>query len=199
MIIQGRMDLPLDEAGRRQAEAAGHWLAAKGLSSIAASPLSRAAETAAILSSACGLPPPHLDPVFMEIDTGKFSGLSLDAARETFPGDYEAFRRRSWDGVSDAEPSARVYDRAISAWEFLRGRALAGERSVACVTHGGFIQWLVRSTFGCRSWMPLLPTSNCGIFELLVEPTGPGGSAYMHWRLLNFQAAGSIKAVPQVF
>ncbi|HET7839791.1 MAG TPA: histidine phosphatase family protein [Rectinemataceae bacterium] len=199
MVIQGRQDLPLDETGRRQAAAAAAWLCGKGISSISASPLSRAAETASIIAAACGLGAPSLDPVFMEIDTGMFSGLSLDEAKEAHPEAYEAFRHLSWDGVSDAEPSPRIYERAVSAWELLRARALAGERAVACVTHGGFIQWLVRSTFGCRSWMPLLPTSNCGIFELLVEPTGRGRGAYMHWNLLNFQSAAGLKAMPQVF
>ncbi len=199
MIIQGRLDLPLDDSGRMQAAAAGAWLSQKGISSITSSPLSRASETADILCSACGLGAPRLDPEFMEIDTGKFSGLSLEESSKAHPEDYEAFRSMSWDGVADAETSSQVFARAVRGWALLRQRAVSGEKAVACVTHGGFIQWLVRSTFGCRSWMPLLPTSNCGIFELLVEPTGGGRSAYMHWSLLNYQAAGSMKAMPQVF
>ncbi len=67
-----------------------------------------------------------------------------------------------------------------------KSRALTGDRNIACVSHGGFIQWLVRSTFGGRSWMPLLTTSNCGVFELLVAPRG-GSEAYLQWKRLNFQ------------
>jgi probable phosphoglycerate mutase len=68
----------------------------------------------------------------------------------------------------------------------LRGRALAGDRAIACVTHGGFIQWLVRATFGCRSWMPLLRASNCGIFELVAGPND-SRPAYLQWKQLDFQ------------
>jgi broad specificity phosphatase PhoE len=199
LVIQGRIDSPLDASGRAQAAAAGAWLAGQKVSAVLSSPLVRAAETASIVASACALPGPSLDPVFMELDTGMFSGLSLDDAKERFPDIYAAFRSKSWDGVPDAEASPVIYERAMSAWTLIRKRVMEGEGAIACVTHGGFIQWLVRATFGCRSWMPLLPTGNCGIFELLVEPAGEGEGAYMHWRLLNFQAASAIKAVPQVF
>jgi broad specificity phosphatase PhoE len=87
----------------------------------------------------------------------------------------------------------------MEAWTLLRERARGGDRAVACVTHGGFIQWLVRSTFGCRSWIPLLPTGNCGIFELLVVPTGRGRPAYLQWRRLNFQPAASVVPITPVF
>jgi len=199
MIIQGRRDLGLDEAGRSQAASAGAWLAAKRIDSIIASPLSRAAETGRILAAACGVAEPRFDPLLVEIDTGMFSGITLDDARSRFPEVYEAFERQSWDGVPDAESSAAIYERAMSAWEALRDLAIGGRRNIACVTHGGFIQWLVRSTFGCRTWMPLLATGNCGIFELLVMPTGSGEPAYLQWRLLNFQPATSVVPLPPVF
>ncbi len=197
MIIQGRRDFHLDEAGRAQAAAVGAWLASKKVGALIASPLARAAETGRILAAACGIAEPRFDPMLMEIDTGMFSGISLDEARLRFPEVYAAFERRSWDGVPDAEKSGPLYDRAMGAWGILRDMALSGERNIACVTHGGFIQWLVRSTFGGRSWMPLLPTGNCGIFELRVKPTG--GDAYMQWQLLNFQPAARISDMPPVF
>jgi broad specificity phosphatase PhoE len=197
-IIQGRLDFPLDEAGRTQAKAAGAWLAGRGIEAVFASPLARAEETGRIVAAACGLPGPRLDPLFAELDTGMFSGLSLDEAKESFPLPYAEFEYRSWDGVPDAESSLACYRRALEAWSLLRAEALSGKRRLACVSHGGFIQWLFRSTFGCRSWMPLLPTGNCGIFELLVVPTG-GRPAYLQWRLLNFQAASAIVPVAPVF
>ncbi|HTX74351.1 MAG TPA: histidine phosphatase family protein [Rectinemataceae bacterium] len=199
MIIQGRRDFGLDESGRAQAAAAGAWLAARRVDALLSSPQSRAAETARIIAAACGSGEPRYDPVLSEIDTGMFSGLSLDEARLRFPEVYRAFERRSWDGVPDAESSTAIYARAMKAWNLLRGLALAGARGVACVSHGGFIQWLVRSTFNCRSWMPLLPTGNCGVFELLVMPTGPGEPAYLQWRLLNYLPDRSAALVPPVF
>ncbi|MDA8427385.1 MAG: histidine phosphatase family protein [Treponema sp.] len=198
-IIQGRRDFHLDEAGRAQAAAAGTWLSSEKIGAVIASPLARAAETGRIIAAACGLPQPRLDPTLMEIDTGMFSGISLDEARLRFPEAYTAFEHQSWDGVPEAEKSGSLFERAMSAWELLRGLALGGERSIACVSHGGFIQWLVRATFGGRKWMPLLPTSNCGIFELLVTPTMAGYPAYMQWRLLNYQPAAGLSSLPPVF
>jgi broad specificity phosphatase PhoE len=198
-IIQGRRDFHLDEAGRAQAAVAGTWLASQNIGTVLASPLVRAAETGRIVAAACGLPQPRLDRTLMEIDTGMFSGISLDEARVRFPDVYAAFSHQSWDGVPDAEKSGSLFERAMSAWGILRDVALSGERGIACVTHGGFIQWLVRATFGGRMWMPLLPTSNCGVFELLVTPTVAGYPAYMQWRLLNYQPAGGLSSLPPVF
>ncbi len=198
-IIQGKLDLPLDEVGRAQAATAGAWLARQGVEAVVSSPLARAAETARIIAAACGLGKPESHACLAELDTGMFSGLSLDEARERFPGPYAEFEHRSWDGVPDAEPAEALYARATLAWALLRDLAVSGAGTIACVTHGGFIQWLVRATFGCRSWMPLLPTGNCGVFELLAVPTGGGRPAYLQWRLVNHQPAASVQAVAPVF
>jgi broad specificity phosphatase PhoE len=73
----------------------------------------------------------------------------------------------------------------MDAWAMLRDRVAEAGGKIAVVSHGGFIQWLLRSTFGSRSWMPLFSTANCGIFELFAQPTG-AGPAYLQWRRLNF-------------
>jgi len=198
-LIQGRLDFPLDEAGRIQARAAGEWLAGQGIDSVLSSPLARAAETARIIAAACGKGAPSTVDDLAELDTGMFSGITLDEAKERYPGPYAEFEYKSWDGVPDAESSSACYARALKAWGVLAERALAGPRALVCVTHGGFIQWLVRSTFGCRSWMPLVSTGNCGIFEFLVVPTGGGRPAYIQWRRLNFQPAASVAPIAPVF
>jgi broad specificity phosphatase PhoE len=193
-IFQGSLDLPLDDVGRAQARAAGRWLAKRGVGAILSSPLARAAETARIAGAACGLGEVAYDQDFAELDVGIFTGLSYEESRERYPAMFRAFQLESWDAVAGAEKSTDLYERALRAWSILRDTALAGEKglaggeaSLACVSHGGFIQWLVRATFGCRSWMPLLHTANCGVFELLVKPS-EGGSAYLQWRRLNYQA-----------
>lgn len=185
--FQGRLDLPLDELGRSQATAVGRWLAAQGIETILSSPLVRAAETASLAASVCGLAAPRLEGLLSEIDTGIFTGQSFAESRQSHPEVFAAFEGQSWEAVPGAEKSGALYERAMSAWQLLRAEAESGKRAIACFSHGGFIQWLVRSTFGCRTWMPLFSTANCGIFELLVEPGSPG-SAYMHWRHLNHQA-----------
>jgi broad specificity phosphatase PhoE len=186
-MFQGRLDLPLAERGRAQARAAGAWLADKRIAAIYTSPLVRAAETARIVAQACGTgTEPHLDETFVEIDTGIFSGLGYDEARQQHPGIFAAFQGRSWEVVPGAEKTAVLYARAMRAWRLLREQALSGKKALACVSHGGFIQWLVRATFGCREWMPLFSTANCGVFELVVVPTR-SGVAYLKWQNINFR------------
>jgi len=198
-VIQGRLDFPLDDAGRAQARAVGAWLGGRDVDSVLSSPLARASETARIVAATCDAGEPAFVDALAELDTGVFSGLSLDEARARFPEAYAEFEYRSWDGVPGAESSAVLYARAMEAWGLLRARALSGDRTIVSVTHGGLIQWLVRSTFGCRSWMPLLSTGNCGVFELLVAPTGGGRPAYLQWPRLNFQAASGIVPIAPVF
>jgi len=186
--FQGRMDLPLAEAGRAQARAVGSWLADKGIGTLFASPLLRAAETARIVAQVCGLDTePHLDDTFVEMDTGLFSGLGYDEAQERHPEIFTSFQGRSWEAVPGAEKADALYARAMRAWSLLRERALSGENALACISHSGFIQWLVRATFGCRTWMPLFSIANCGVFELVVAPTR-SGLAYLQWRNMNLQA-----------
>jgi phosphoserine phosphatase len=196
LVIQGHRDFPLDEAGRRQARAAADWLAGKKISRIVCSPLSRAAETARIIAASTGAKGPDVEPDLIEIDTGSFSGMSLEDAKVRFPAEYAAFEAASWEGVPDAERAAALYERAMRVWAGLRARAESGEEAIVAVSHGGFIQWLVRATFGCRSWMPLFVTGNCGVFELIVEPVPAQGSAYLLWKRINFQAVPSeVKAL----
>jgi broad specificity phosphatase PhoE len=185
-IFQGLLDLPLDDAGRAQARDAADWLAEAGVDAVIGSPLSRAAETARAIAERCAAPC-ALEESLAEIDTGIFTGLGFEESRSQHPAAFAAFEGASWEAVPGAEKAEALYERAMRAWSVLRGRALAGDRAIACVSHGGFIQWLVRATFGGRSWMPLVSTANCGIFELLVEPTG-AGPAYLQWRRMNFQA-----------
>lgn len=185
-IFQGRLDSPLDEEGGRQARDAGAWLAAQGLSRVASSPLSRAAMTAAAIAEACGAAAEPIERL-REIDTGAFTGLGWDECKARYPEAFAQFEWRSWDAVPGAEGSEALYRRAMDAWSLLRDLAVESGGNVAAITHAGFIQWMVRATFGSRSWMPLLSTANCGIFELLAEPTG-AGPAYLQWRRLDFVA-----------
>jgi broad specificity phosphatase PhoE len=185
-IFQGRLDLPLDEEGRIQARDAGAWLAGQGLSRIFSSPLARAASTAASIAEASGL---EAEPIerLREIDTGAFTGLGWDECKTRYPRAFSEFEWRSWDAVPGAEGSEALYERAMEAWAALRDAAIPAGGAIAAVTHAGFIQWMIRATFGGRSWMPLFSTANCGIFELFAEPTA-AGPAYLQWRRLDFVA-----------
>ena len=111
----GRTDLPLNADGVRQARDLGRWLGAISFRRVCASPLSRAVETAALVS---GRPAAAIERVetIVEIDLGAWEGLSLAEVQVRFPGAYEqrgqdlaAYRTQGGESFSE------VADRACPA------------------------------------------------------------------------------------
>ena len=199
LTFQGLIDYPLDEVGANQAKAAGTWLKDKKVDAILCSPLSRASSTASIIATTCGGPEPILFSGLVEVDVGIFSGVSIERAKLEYPDIYRRFQYSSWDAVPEAEPSSRLYERAMMSWNRLRELAESGARTIVCVAHGGTIQWLIRSTFGVSTWLPLVPSSNCGISKYDVVPTSPGDPAFVQWSLINFKAPHVDKGIQPVF
>ena len=84
----GRTDLPLNADGVRQARDLGRWLGAIPFRRVCASPLSRAMETAALVSNRPRAAIERIDAL-VEIDLGAWEGLSLAEVQARFPGAYE--------------------------------------------------------------------------------------------------------------
>jgi broad specificity phosphatase PhoE len=197
--FQGKLDFPLDERGREQASAAAAWLAGQKVDTVVASPQKRAAETATIIASACGVQEIQFLDSLVEVDVGIFGGLTWESSKTMHPDVFQEFQYRSWDAVPEAESSQILYSRAIASWAAIRDLAEQGAEKLCCVSHGGLIQWLMRSTFGANSWLPLIPTSNCGISRFDIEPTSRGKPAFIQWGMINFKAPGSGKEAKPVF
>jgi broad specificity phosphatase PhoE len=85
--LQGLSDFPLSEKGRSQARALGERWQAEGLTfdTAVTSPLSRARETAEIVASALKIPAFELEPLWVERDMGRRSGLTMDEINAQFP------------------------------------------------------------------------------------------------------------------
>lgn len=191
MTFQGRLDYPLDATGLRQAHAAARWFEDKRLDAVLSSPMSRAAATASLIAGTCGLEVQTLDAL-AEVDVGLFSGMSVERAEAEHPDIFRRFSYSSWDAVPGAEHSSRMYFRAMRSWERIRELAVGGARNILCVSHGGLIQFLIRATFGAKTWLPLYPVGNCGISRFDIEPTGEGLPAFTQWRTINFQTGKEI-------
>lgn len=193
--IQGRLDFPLNERGRQQAQALAAWFSERRPSLVLSSPQQRASQTAAVIAHSLGLAAPTSLDDLKELDTGCFSGLTMAEAAQAYPEAYEAFQTESWVAVPGAESEASLYARAGRAWQALVAAAARTDGDVLAVSHGGTLQWLVRWTFGCRGWQPLVMTGNCALFELSIRPGR--GSALLQWREINGQpAAMQEQAVP---
>ena len=188
-IIQGRQPSRLTESGKAQAREAGEWLRAKALDLVLSSPLARASETAHIIAEAARAGAVETVEELTEIDTGIFSGLSFEQAQRAYPEAWMAFQRESWEGVPGAERIQELLARAEATWTRLVDLARQGKRSVLCVTHSGFLQWMIRFTLGSRTWMPLLSgTGNCNVSHLRVTNTEQADGSAGHlasWLMIN--------------
>jgi len=81
-IFRGRMDVPLDEVGVRQAELLGEHLACLKISAVYSSPLRRAVDTAGMITRHHNLTA-QLSENLIDIDYGRWQGLSREDVKNT--------------------------------------------------------------------------------------------------------------------
>ncbi|KAF1047214.1 MAG: Phosphoserine phosphatase 1 [Herbaspirillum frisingense] len=140
--LQGHIDIPLNEAGRRQVLALGAALAGEGIDAIFASDLQRAQATAQAVADAIGLDV-GIDAGLRERCYGAFEGLRHIEIEQKYPEAYRVWKAREPDarypgGEREAETMREFYRRSVEAVQ----RVLAGGqyRKVAIVTHGGVLE-----------------------------------------------------------
>ena len=125
--IQGRTDIALNERGRAQAVEIAELLHGEGpWRRVITSPLSRAAETARIISNRLELPPAEIDADVIERDFGSAEGMLVTDATAQWPG----------LDVPDAEALAALAERGATAF----GRILREAPGSIVVAHGALIR-----------------------------------------------------------
>jgi broad specificity phosphatase PhoE len=145
--LQGsRLDTPLSETGRRQAECLAALLAGEGIDAVWASPMIRARETAAVIAAALGLDV-SLDPDLVEFDWGAWSGRPYDGEVEK---EVSGVRARWRGGETELSPSggespARA---ALRADRFLARLLSTRARAPLVVAHGRFNRILMTRLLG---------------------------------------------------
>ena len=84
--LQGLSEFPLSDMGRAQARAlAARWQAqGRGFDTTISSPLGRARETAEIVSTILKVPNFELEPLWVERNMGKRSGMTMDEIHAQF-------------------------------------------------------------------------------------------------------------------
>jgi probable phosphoglycerate mutase len=143
----GRTDIPLTDVGRRQAEALGRALAGHAFELVLTSPLSRAAETAA-LAGFTGRA--VRDPDLQEWDYGDLEGRLTAEIRLEFP-DWTIWHGPWPGGETIAQVAARA-DRVVA-----HARAARGD--VLVFAHGHLLRVLA------ARWLDL-PPADGGLFAL---------------------------------
>ncbi|UDY34011.1 histidine phosphatase family protein [Dermatobacter hominis] len=137
---QGQEDPPLTDLGRQQARTAARAVGA--IDAIYASPLDRAATTAAILSEELGVGPVITLTGLMERNAGEWQGLTRDEIEEGYPGYLaEARRPPGW------EPDEDVQARVLGAFDAIATQHPYG--TVVAVAHAGVI-FAAESAFGAE-------------------------------------------------
>lgn len=138
--VQGRLDIPLNDAGRAQARTIAARLGndrdASPFVTLRSSDLSRARETAQIIGAALGLRPSE-DARFAESDRGDWEGRTWAEIRRDDPDTYEAWRAAGPDfRFPRGESLGEQQERVVAALEDVREEDVPA--LVAC--HGGSIR-----------------------------------------------------------
>jgi broad specificity phosphatase PhoE len=142
--IQGQLDVPLSDLGRRQAAAVAERLAAESLDAVFASPLSRALETARAIAARRDLEV-QTDDRLMEILAGSFQGLTREEMIARFPADEQRWSAREADfRIPGGETRRELAQRGRAVLEAIRE---TGYASVAVVSHGGLLSAALKSLF----------------------------------------------------
>jgi broad specificity phosphatase PhoE len=152
----GRTDVPLTDAGRRQAErledALGEWTTPR----VMTSPLGRARDTCRLAGFGDRA---ELSEALLEWDYGEYEGLTTQQIRERRPG-WDLWR----DGCPGGENAADVGARVDPVVQELRG---AGE-DVALFAHGHVlrvlaVRWIeLPPAAGARLWLATATISLLG-------------------------------------
>ena len=169
---QGRSDVALNEAGRKQAEWVAEDLAGRWIDAVYSSSLRRSLHTARAIAHPHGLEP-RVDPRLDEINQGDWEGVVVSEIAERYP---ELFLQWGRDPRAVRPPGGEsireVHDRVIDAVQEIALRHSGG--TVCVVTHKTAIV-VIRSHFrglDLREEMSRMPgNATWESVEVTVEPS----------------------------
>ena len=141
--LQGHLDIPLSDRGRRQAERLAERLAPFGVEALYTSPLLRAKGTAEIMSERLGLAIEQR-AALMERNVGELEGLTREEIIARFPRSMPARAELRPIEIAGFEQDADFAQRVKDALAAIIEAHAQG--TVAVVTHGGIIFWFCRQT-----------------------------------------------------
>ncbi len=148
--MQGHIDIPLNQAGQRQARALGAALAAERPDAIWSSDLQRARDTAQAVADGHGMTV-HLDASLRERCYGAFEGMTYQEIGERYPQAMGQWKARSPHarfpgGERDAETLHEFHQRCVAAVTGIARRQQG--RKLVLVTHGGVLDSMYREATG---------------------------------------------------
>lgn len=163
-IFRGTHDIPLNENGRQQARLAAQSLKDMEINAAYTSPLSRAKETAEIVTASHGISP-EIHEGFIDMDYGDWTGKEDAEVAKLWPDEHAAWMSnphtvRPPGGTTLEE----IFDRSFSAMEELAGKH-DGE-TIALFSHRVVNKLLVLGALSLGlERFPFIIQGNCCINE----------------------------------
>jgi probable phosphoglycerate mutase len=179
--MQGHIDIPLNDEGRRQARAVGLALAGEPPQAIVASDLQRARDTAQAIADVHQLPL-QLSDALRERCYGAFEGMTYKEIGERYPEAMRQWKARDLHarfpaGERNAETLHEFHHRCVSAVTDIARRYDSGK--LVIVAHGGVLDCLYRAATG----MALDAERNFSIINAAINRLHWDGSRFslLHW------------------
>lgn len=170
IVVGGRSDPPLNDAGREQAAAIAEALAEEPIGAVFASPLRRTGETAAPLVARTAHEPVVVTDL-TEVFLGDWEGRQLAARAAN--GDPE-FRRvlteQRWELIPGAETAAAFAERIRRGVDAVAAAAEPGELAVV-FSHSAVIAEVLRQVTGSEPFA-FMQVSNGSFTRLVHMPDG---------------------------
>lgn len=139
-----RTDLPLDAAGREQAETLARWARRHPVAAVYASPALRCRQTAAAISDEV-----QLRQELWEMDVGEWENRTFEEIRARWPREYEARGMRMGTvPPPGGESFCEAGERLATVLETL---CEANDGDMAIVAHGGLFRGWLWKPLGFRS------------------------------------------------
>jgi len=164
---RGRLNVPLDHQGWEDAHSAGRALKEVGLSAIYTSPLDRARDTGRIIASYSGLSAVEDHPGLVNVDYGKWSGLTAHGAAALDPRAFFLYRNRPERAVCPGgEALADAMERMIQALTSIGARHPG---QVVCgVSHAVMIRLALTRLLGLKGseWRIPVGLGSMTVFEV---------------------------------
>ena len=146
-ILQGWLDVPLNEHGREQAHAMATQFAGEEFSAVWCSPLARARETAEVIARHLGLPAPQSHEGLKERHFGAIQGIPKSELAERNPVLLEQILRRNPQAqFVGGESMDEFADRLLGACADIGTQHPA--RRVLVITHGWVLDAVLRHIGG---------------------------------------------------
>jgi phosphoserine phosphatase len=167
--FRGRIDVPLNEFGRKQAQATGEWIAANWqVSAVYASPLSRAVQTAEAIAAQFSLPVIPV-PDLIDLNFGAWQGKTPEELQTAWPEIYATWMKtphavRIPDGETIDEMRARAWNAVLTLAE------RHPEETIVMVGHTDINRSILLNVLGwSTSQIWQLKQENCAVNQFFIQ------------------------------